>query len=326
MNRRALLLAGAGLIWSAPPLYAQRAGRVHRVGIVMGPENEDARRFLQAFTQGMKEHGYQDGRNIVLAVRHYGGDRSKIPALVDELIAWEADVLVANVSSTAAVLKKKTATIPIVMVTAVDAVAEGLVASLARPGGNVTGMTSLGPAMHAKLVELTRELLPRARRIALLVNPGHSLSKSYEAAAAQAAKALALEMVTLEVSGASNMQRFAEQLSKARADALVIATDAVLFGLRDAIVQTALKARVPAVGLLPEFIASGAVATLGFDLAINYRGAARYVDRILKGAKPGELPIEQPTQFELGVNLKAAKGLGLTIPQLVLVRADKVIE
>lgn len=327
MNRRAALLASAAAVFGTGlPLYAQRAGRVHRVGLVMGSANEDGRRFLQAFTQGMKEHGYQDGRNIVLAVRHYEGDRSKIPALVDELIAWEADVLVANVSSTAAVLKKKTTTIPIVMVTAVDAVAEGLVGSLARPGGNITGMTSLGSVMHAKLVELTRELLPRARRIALLVNPGHSLSKSYEAVAAQAAKGLGLEMVTLHVRAASDIGRFTEALPMAHADALVIATDAVLFGLRDAVVQAALKARLPTIAMLPEFIASGAVATLGFDMAGNYRAAARYVDRILKGAKPGELPVEQPTQFELVVNLKAAKALGLSIPPPVLVRADQVIE
>lgn len=327
MKRRTLLLASAaGLLCSPLPLYAQRPGRVQRVGLVMGSDKEDTRRFQQAFMQGMKEHGYQEGHNVAYALRLYGNDPSKIPALVDELIAWEADVLVANVSSTAAMVKRKTATIPIVMVTAIDAVAEGLVASLARPGGNVTGMTSLGPAMYVKLVDLARELLPRAKRIAFLVNPGHSLSKSYEAAAAEAAKGLGLEMVTLQVSAASDIARFAEHLSTARADGLVVATDAVLFGLRDALVEVALKARLPALALLPEFIASGAVATLGYDIVGNYRAAARYVDRILKGAKPGELPVEQPTRFELVVNLKAAKALGLTIPLPVLARADKVIQ
>jgi putative ABC transport system substrate-binding protein len=289
-------------------------------------QGEDARRFLRAFMEGMKEHGYEESLNFVLAVRHYGSDRAKILVLADELIAWKPDVVVANVSSTAAVLQKKTTSIPIVMVTSLDVVGEGLVPSLARPGGNLTGMTSLGQAMDAKLVELIRELLPRAGRFAILVNPGQALSKSRQAAAAQAAKALALEMVTLQVTGASDMEQFAERLSTARADALLIATDAVLFGLRDAVVQAALKTRLPAVALLPEFIASGAVATLGFDMAGNYRAAARYVDRILRGAKPGELPIEQPTQFELVVNLKAAKALGLSIPSPVLVRADRVIE
>ena len=327
MKRRAALVATvAAFLASAFPLHAQRAGRVHRVGLVMGTDNEDARRFLQAFTQGMKEHGYQDGRNFVLAVRNYGSDRAKVPALADELIAWQPEVLVANISSVAAILQKKAGTIPIVMVTSLDPVGEGLVASLARPGGNLTGMTSLGQAIDAKLVELIRELLPRSRRFALLVNPGQVLSKSREAVAAQAAKALALEMVTLQLSGASDTERFAERLSQARADALVIATDAVLFSLRDDLVRAALKARVPSIALLPEFAASGAIASYGHDLASSYRGTARYVDRILKGAKPGELPIEQPTQFQLVLNLKTAKALGIAIPQAMLLRADKVIE
>ncbi len=180
--------------------------------------------------------------------------------------------------------------------------------------------------MHAKLVELTRELLPRAKRFALAINPAHALAKSSEATAAHAASVLELEMVTLKVSGASDLEQFANRLSIARADALVIATDAVLFSLRDALVQAALKARVPSVALLPEFAASGAVASYGYDLAGSFRGAARYVDRILKGAKAGDLPIEQPTQFQLVLNLKTARALGITVPQSVLVRADRVIE
>jgi putative ABC transport system substrate-binding protein len=325
MKRRTALLAAA-LAATAFPLYGQRGERVYRVGLIMGTDNDDARRFLRAFTEGMKERGYEQGRNVVIEVRHYGSDIARIPALVDELIAWNTDVLVANVSSTAAVLKKKTATIPIVMITAIDAVAEGLVASLARPGGNITGMTSLGPAMYAKLVDLARELLPQATRLALVLNPRHSLSKSYEAACAQAAKALGLQMVTLHVTGAPDIRHFAERLSQAHADALVIATDGVLFTLRDQVVETGLKARLPTIALLPEFIASGAVAALGFDMIGNYRAAARYVDRILKGAKPGQLPVEQPTRFELTLNLKTARSLGLVIPQPVLVRADRVIE
>jgi putative tryptophan/tyrosine transport system substrate-binding protein len=325
MKRRQALIATA-LLACTVSILAQERGRVYRVALVMGPDNHDARRFLQAFTEGMKEHGYQQGRNVVLAVRHYDRDRATIAAVVDELIAWQPDVLVANVSSTAAILKKKTATVPIVMVTAVDAVAEGLVASLSRPGGNITGMTSLGPAMYAKLVDLTRELMPRATRVALLVNPGHSLAKSYEAACTQAAKALGLEMVTMHVTAAADIRGFLERLSRARADALVIASDAVLFTLRDELIQGALKAKIPAVALLPEFVASGAVAALGFDMVGNYRAAARYVDRILKGAQPGELPVEQPTRFELSLNLKSARSLGLAIPQSVLVRADRVIE
>lgn len=327
MTRRAALLASAAaLLASAFPLRAQRASPPRRVGFVTGPENQDVRRLLQAFKEGMKERGYEEGRNLVLAVRHYGTDRAKVPALADELIAWQAEVLVVNISAVAAIVQKKTGTIPIVMATSLDPVGEGLVASLARPGGNLTGLTSLGQAIDAKLVELVRELLPRARRFALLVNPEQALSKSREAVVAQTAKALALEMVTLQVSGASDTRRFAAHLSQAQADALVIATDAVLFRLRDVLVQAALEARVPSIAQLSEFASSGAVASYGADLASSYRGAARYVDRILRGAKPAELPIEQPTQFALVLNLKSAKALGLMIPQPLLVRADRVIE
>jgi putative ABC transport system substrate-binding protein len=324
MKRRDFL-CGAGMVLLALPVHAQRAAGPYRVGIFQGEDGDDSRRFLRAFTDAMKQHGYQDGGNLALAVRYYG-DRARLPALADELIAWPADVLVANVSSTAARLKDKTTTIPIVMITAVDAVGEGLVRSLARPGGNITGMTSFGPQIYAKLVELGAELIPGAKRFALLVNPEHSLAKSYAAAASQAAKARGIEVVTLPVSAASAMEKFRSELPKSHADALVILTDAVLYALRDRILQAANEARLPAVAFLPEFAASGAVATLGFDLTISYRAAARYVDQILKGARPGDLPIEQPTQFQLMLNLKSAKAFGLRIPAPILARADQVIE
>lgn len=326
MKRRAFFFTAGFLLVTPSALLGQRAARLHRIGLFIGSENEDARRFLRAFRDGMKERGYDEGRDFELAVRQYGTEPARVSALADELIAWQADVLVANISSTAAVLKLKTNTIPIVMVTAVDAVAEGLVQSLARPGGNITGMTSFGPEQHAKLVELARELLPRAKRIALAANPNHALSKTYIEVAARAAKARGLEIVTFEVRGASDLDGLAARLSTARADALVVATDGVLFRLRDAIVDAGFKARLPAVALLPEFIDAGAVATLGYDIAGNYRGAARYVDRIFKGAKPAELPVEQPTQFELILNLKSANALGVAIPPALLARADRVIE
>ena len=325
MNRRRLLLGG--LAWFAVPARAQGI-RPYRVGFVMStaPENPDQRRFLQAFAVGMKALGYSEGRDYTLALRYSAGQRAKIASLADELIAWPADVLVANVSSTAVELKKRTSTIPIIMVTAVDAVGEGLVASLARPGGNITGMTSFGPAMYGKLVELSRELLPRAERIAFMVNPGHALSKSYEAVAAQSAKTLGLEMHRVPLTGAGDIADLPKRLSASRADALVIATDGLLFNLRDPIMHADANARLPAVALLPELADAGAVASYGFDLADNYRGVARYIDRIRKGAKPADLPIEQPTQFELVLNRKAARGLGLATPPALLVRADRVIE
>jgi putative ABC transport system substrate-binding protein len=324
--RRRDFLCGVGMVLLALPLHAQRAAGPYRVGIFHSRDDEDSRRFLRAFTDVMKQYGYHDGGNLALAVRYYEGDRKRIPALADELIAWRADVLVANVSSTAAVLKGKTTTIPIVMITAVDAVGEGLVPSLARPGGNITGMTNFGPQVYTKLVELSAELIPGAKRFALLFNPEHSLAKSYAPAASQAAKARGIEVVMLQVTASSALEGFRGELLKSRADALVILTDGTLYRRRDRIMQAANEARLPTIAFLPEFAASGAIATLGYDITLNYRAAARYVDRILKGARPGDLPIEQPTQFQLTLNLKSAKAFGLKIPASVLARADKVIE
>jgi len=321
-----LLFAASALLAGAFPVYAQRAAGARRVALISGGEGENAPRYLSAFKDGMKQHGYQEGRDYELAVRYYGSERSRIPALVDELIAWRAEVIVASISSTAAVVKKRTSTIPIVMVTALDAVAEGLVESLARPGGNLTGMTGLGPAQHAKLVDITHELLPGARRIALVCNPGAPLAKENVEAAASAAKVHSLQMVSLDLSGAAGLDRFAKDLLAARADALVVATDGVLFFQRDAIVQAAFKARIPTIALLAEFVGSGAVATLGHDIKANFRNAARYVDRILKGAKPADLPVEQPIQFELVLNLKSARMLGVTIPPALMVRADRLVQ
>ena len=324
MNRRRVL--GAMFAAAATPLHAQPAGRAARVGVVMGDDSNDAGRFLQAFKDGMKEHGYEENRNLELAVLDYGRDRAKAAAVADQLIGWTPAVIVANVSSVARIVQERTRTIPIVMVTALDPVGEGLVSSLVRPGGNLTGMASLGQAIDVKLVELVRELVPGARRFALLVNPAQALSRSREEAAAKAAKALALEMAILHVRGAGDISRLGQNLEQERAEALVIATEALLFSLRDELVRAALRARVPSVALLPEFALSGAVASYGHDIAASFHGAARYVARILKGAKPAELPIEQPTRFQLVLNARSARALGLTIPAALLVRADSVIE
>jgi len=319
MKRRALLLLAA----AAPLLGRAQAGRrpYYRIGFLGG-----GAAFRREFVDGMRDLGYEEGRHYLLLARDYHADRSKIAALADELIALKPDVLVANVSSTAAVLKSKTATIPIVMATAIDPVAEGLAASLARPGGNVTGLTSLSQELHAKLVELCHLLLPKAKRIAFVVNPDHALARSHQAVAARAARSLGLELVPLQVRAARDVATLADRLAKVQADALIVSADGVLFGSREGLVKAALAAGVPTISVLPEFAAPGALATYGPDLAASFRGAARYVDRILKGADPAELPIEQATQFELVVNVRTAKALRIAIPQAVLLRADRVVE
>jgi len=323
-RRRVLGVIGGSLAAAAVPLAAaaQPARRpYYRIGFLGGGDA-----LLREFIDGMRDLGYEEDRHYSLVSRNYHGDRSRIPALADELIALRPDVVVANVSSTAAVLKSKSATIPIVMATAIDPVAEGLADSLARPGGNVTGLTSLSQELHAKLVEFTHLLLPKAKRLAFVVNPDHVLAKSHHAVAARAARSLGIRLVPIEVRAAWDLESLADKVARAQADALIVSADAVLFGLREGLVKAGLAAGVPTISVLSEFAEPGALATYGHDVKANFRRSARYVDRILKGAKPGELPIEQPSQFELVVNLRTAKALRISIPQAVLLRADRVVE
>lgn len=324
-RRRVLAVLGSALAaagFAAAPSAQQPARRpYYRIGLLGGG---DALR--REFIDGMRDLGYEENRHYSLVSRDYRGDRAKIAPLADELIALQPDVVVASVSSIAAVLKSKSATLPIVMATAIDPVAEGLADSLVRPGGNVTGLTSLSQELHAKLVEFTHLLLPKAKRLAFVVNPDHVLAKSHHAVAARAARNLGLRLVVLEVRAAWDLEPLAGRISKAQADALVVSADAVLFGLREGLVKAGLAAGVPTISVLSEFAESGALATYGHDLKANFRRSARYVERILKGANPAELPIEQPTQFELVVNLRTARALRIPIPQAVLLRADRVVE
>lgn len=323
-RRRVLGVIGGSLAAAALPLAAaaQPARRpYYRIGFLGG---SDA--LLREFIDGMRDLGYEENRHYALVNRDYHGDRSRIAPLADELIALQPDVVVVSLSSTAAVLKSKSANIPIVMATAMDPVAEGLADSLARPGGNVTGITSLSQEVHAKLVEFTHLLLPKAKRLAFVANPEHALAKSHYAAAARSARSLGIRLVPLEVRAARDLGPLAERIAKAQADALVVPADAVLFGLREGLVKAGLAAGVPTISVLSEFAEPGALATYGHDVKANFRRSARYVDRILRGAKPGELPIEQPSEFELVVNLRTAKALRIAIPQAVLLRADRVVE
>lgn len=323
-RRRVLGVLGGALAASGftSLLLAQQPVRrpYYRIGFIGGG---DALR--HEFVEGMRELGYEEGRHYSLVARDFR-DRSKIAALADELIVLQPDVLVASVSSAAVVVKSRTATIPIVMVTGIDPVAEGLAESLVRPGGNVTGLTSLSQEVHAKLVEFAHVLMPKAHRLAFVVNPDHVLAKSHQAVAARAARSLGLRLVPLEVRAARELEPLADKIVKAQADALIVSADAILFALREGLVKAGLSAGVPTVSVLAEFAQAGALATYGHDLKANFRRAARYVDRILKGASPAELPIEQPTQFELVVNLRTARALRIPIPQAVLLRADRVVE
>ncbi len=323
MNRRQAMLAVLAL--AASPIHAQKAARI---GLILAGQasSPDALRFLRAFTDGMRELGYEAPRNLVLDARYYGADRNRIAVLADSLIAGAPDVLVADLSRTASVVKERTPTVPIVVASGLDPVGEGLATSLERPGANVTGLTSLSPAMHAELIGLARQMLPRAKRAAFLVNPAHAGAKSHEEVAVRAAKAQRLELERVELRDAAALEGLAERLAVARAQVLVVSADVLLFNLRDRIVRAATRAGLPTLGVLAQFASRGALAAYGPDVAANYRAAAGFVERILKGAEPGEMPMEPPKQFELVLNLRTAKAFRLTVPKDVLLRSDRVIE
>ena len=311
----------AGLALS-PVLRAQQARGRYRIGFVHAADDRLGREFLE----GMRELGYEEGRHYVLLARYYEGNRARIPSIADELIALRPEVIVADTAGTAAFIKARTASIPIVMASGIDPVGDGLAHSLSRPGGNVTGLASLGEEQHAKVLEVLQLLMPKARRIAFAVNPDRALAASWQSAATRAARSLGMELVPVVLRARWDVETLTERLASMRADALVVSADGMLFGLREELVKAGLAAGVPTLSLLPEFAPPGALATYGPDLAANFRGAARYVERILKGASPAELPIEQPRQLELVLNVRTAKALRIAIPQAVLLRADRVVE
>jgi putative ABC transport system substrate-binding protein len=323
MKRRALAALSGALLVAPLALLAQPARRpYYRIGFLSGADERSRREF----SEGMADLGYVEERHYALAARYYGTNRARIPALAEELIALRPDVIVADASGTAAVLKSKTSTIPIVMVAGMDPVGEGLAQSLARPGGNVTGLSTLGPEDYAKLIEFARLLMPAARRIAFAVNPEHAQARAAQAQAVRAARALGLELVPVNVLARWDLETLPERLASLQADAMVVSVDPMLFALREDLVKAALAAGVPTLSPLAEFAPPGALATYGPDAAAGFRAAARFVERILKGTPAGELPIAYPTQLELVVNVKTAKALRIPIPQPVLLRADRVVE
>jgi putative ABC transport system substrate-binding protein len=282
--------------------------------------------FFDAFRQGLRELGWVEGQNIAIEHRLAEGKLDRLPHLAAELVRLKVDVILATSSPPAVAAKNATRTVPIVMATSADPVGQGLVASLARPGGNVTGLSfSVGLEVVGKELELLKETVPTVRRVAVLsnpANPGHALAiKNVQSRA----RALGVQLVLLEARDPNEFEPAFAAMARERAGALLVVPDAV-FGLHRARLQgLAAKSRLPAMYGLREHPETGGLMSYAVDLRESFRRSATYVDKILKGAKPGDLPIEQPTKFELVINLKTAKALGLAIPPSVLVRADEVI-
>jgi putative ABC transport system substrate-binding protein len=270
--------------------------------------------------------GYVEGRNISIESRSAEGKDDRLPALAADLVRSKVDVIVATSGAATRAVQQTTRTIPIVMSLVNDPVGSGLVASLARPGGNVTGLTIMAPDLMAKRLELLKEVVPKVSRVALLQNPDNPASAAQLREAEAAARALGVQPQTLEARNPQEIEGAFAAMIRERAGALLILSDAIFFTQRRQIAELAAKGRVPSIIGTRDYPDAGGLMAYGPNFLDLERRAATFVDRILKGAKPGDLPVEQPTKFDLVINLKTAKALGLTIPQWLLLRADHVIQ
>jgi len=306
--------------------HAQQPKKVPRIGYLSNtsPSADSAR--YEAFRQGLRELGYVAGKNVVIEYRYTEGKSDRLPALAAELVRLRVDVIVTGGGATTRAAKEATTTIPIVFAQDGDPVASGFVASLARPGGNITGLSNFAPELNGKRLELLKEIVPKLSRVAVLGTstvPGHArFLKETEPAAG----ALRLQLQFLDVRAPKDIETAFRAASKGRADGLLVLSGPVLTSHRTQVLDLAVESRLPSIYNFPEWVEAGGVMSYGVNLTDLFQRAATYVDKILKGAKPADLPVEQPKKFEFIINLKVAKQIGLTIPPNVLARADRVIK
>jgi len=325
MNRRAFLSILSGGLLAAPlAVEAQQAGKVPRIGVLSSAPGAT----WDGFRQGLRELGYSEGRTILIEWRWTEGKAERAPELAADLVRLQPDVIVTGSPQPTAAGKAATATIPIVFIAVADPVRVGLVATLARPGSNITGLATLvGAGFVGKLIEVLKEALPQVSRVALLINPTNAMHQEIVAnELPEAAERLRLTLLTVEARAADALEGVFDTAVRARAGAIIPLGDPLVFVHRARIAELAAKHRLPAMYLFRESVEAGGLMAYGPSFHDLGRRGASYVDKILKGAKPGDLPVEQPTKFELIINLKTAKALGLTIPPSLLQRADQVIE
>lgn len=327
IERRQFLIAGGALLVVPFTTRAQSGGRIYRIGYIQTAHPQEAAHLTKTFEDRLRELGWVEGGNIVIERRFAGGNQALLPQLAAELAALKPDVIVTGANPVVAAVKKATATIPVVMCASRDPVGSGFIASLARPGGNITGSSDDPTAeMVGKNVELLKQAVPSASRAALLINPLAPAADTYRKVIDAAAQKLGLSIQTVEIRRRDELEAAFAAMAKARIEALVVHSDPVLFTARTQLVELALKHRLPGVYYFSEYVKIGGLMSYGSNRADSWARAAVFVDKILKGARPGDLPVEQSSAFRLVINIKTAKALGITIPQTVLLRADEVIE
>jgi putative ABC transport system substrate-binding protein len=326
--RRKLLVAiGAGVLATPVAPLGQQRSKVARIGYLAGDSITDNPHRVQAFRDSLHELGYVEGKNLVIEYRRAEGKFERLPDLAAELVRLPVDVIVAVGDPVIFAARQATATIPIVMASVGDPIGRGFVASLARPGGNVTGVCNFSANLVGKWLELLKQIVPALSQAAVLRNAANPTHLLFWAEAQSAAPRLGLKVQDVEVRRSDDLDEAVVSMVRARSGAVVVLPDPLLAGvLGGRIAELAMRNGLPTMSTFKEQVEVGGLLSYGPNLTLNYRRAAAYVDKILKGAKPAELPVEQPTKFELFINLKTAKALGLTIPQSLLLRADEVIQ
>jgi putative ABC transport system substrate-binding protein len=323
-----LLISGlcAVLFALCSSVGAQQPGKVPRIGFLIASAPSAIAPRMDTFRQGLREHGYVEGKNIVIERRHADGKSDHLPALAAELVSLKVDVIVTSGPTATRAAQGASSTIPIVMTFDDDPVGSGFVTSLARPGGNITGLSRLTPELSGKQLELLKEIVPSLSHLAVFGNstqPGNTQSLNE---VELAARPLRVQVQYLDISGPKDIETAFRAASKGRAEAVIVLSSPVLFSQLAQVIDLAAKSRLPAIYYAREFAEGAGLMTYGPSITDLFRRAATYVDKILKGAKPADLPVEQPTKFEFVINLKTAKQIGLTIPPNVLARADRVIK
>jgi ABC-type uncharacterized transport system substrate-binding protein len=305
---------------------AQEPAKLPRIGILSALPRAAISSRIEAFRQGLKELGYAEGKSIVIEYRFGEGQLDRLPGLVAELERLKVDVIVTGGPQATRPARAATATIPIVMAQDSDPVGNGFVASLARPGGNITGLSNLSPELIGKQLELLKEIVPRLSAVAVLVDSAEPGNTQAHGAAQRAAGSLGVRLQYLDVRSPKDIETAFDAARKGRAGAVLVLNSPVAHSHRARLAELALRSRLPVMHQVGEFVEDGGLVTYGVNMVDLWRRAATYVDKIVKGARPSDLPVEQPTRFELIFNLKAARQIGLTIPPDVLARADRVIQ
>ena len=319
------LLGGAAVAWPVTA-GAQQNQRAHRIGFMGNSTAELEANLVGPFRDGLRALGYEEGRNVIIEFRWADGKYDQFPALVAELLAAKVDVIITAGTPATLAIKKATSTVPLVFIAVGDPVGTGVVPNLGRPGGNITGLSSIAPDLEGKRLELLREVVPKLSHVAFFLNPANAFHTASMRQARVAAQSLGIKLQPMEVNKSEQLDGAFASIVKEKPDALLILADRIFLHNRKRMMEFAIQQRLPSVNAYRELVEAGGLISYGPSYEDMHRRAAVYVDKILKGTKPADLPIEQPTKFTLLINLKTAKTLGLTVPPTLVARADELIE